>query len=565
MTLRSRLALALAAGALLPMAVALAVPLARVESAAREETDRRLAAAHRQAQVVVARERAETALRLDRAAAGLASDRALLAAVLAGPEAAARTVARTLAERHGLDLVEVSGPQRTVLSTWGASPAAGAPSALADVPSVGTTLRRYRPAEGDEAQAVGLFASRRAAVPGERLDVAGGRGVGRALLAEIAALTGAPVALLDPAGEAVLAAGGSEGTKGVPAVVAIDGGWSVRVEAPVASAARLRADLFAGAIAVAPFALVASIAAGFFIAGRIARPIADLAARADAIAAERGGPFALLPESDEVVRLRGSFERMLDALEQSERERVAAQRVAAWQEVARRVAHEVRNALSPIQLAVANLRRTHAQAPARIERALVEEGTAILEEVESLKRLVDEFSEFARLPAPRLAPCDLAAAARQAAGLFAGRLARAGVVLDLDLDQAARDVSADGEQIGRVFKNVIANALDALEAAPAGRERRVTVSLRGASIRGAPAVSIEVRDNGVGMEVHAVERVFEPYYTSRAERGGTGLGLAIAHRIVSEHAGTIRAQSQPGRGASFTIVLPVAGPPAARN
>lgn len=565
MTLRSRLALALAAGALIPMIVAVAVPLSRVEGAARRETERRLAAAERQARLVVARERAETAARLDRAAQGLAADPAALEAVLQGPDAAARGVARTLAERYGLDLVEVLGPQGTVLSAWGTESETGLPSSLADLPTVGIELARLPVPGGGEHDLAGFLAMRRIASGGERLAVAGGRAAGRALLAEIAASTGEPAALLEPGGRAVLAAGGSRGAGRAEATVPIEAGWTVRVGAEEASADRMRADIVAGALAVAPFALVAAIAAGFLIAGRIVRPVAALAARVDAIAAERGGPLTLLPADDEVARLEGSVERMLDALERSERERVAAERVAAWQEVARRVAHEVRNALSPIQLAVANLRRTREKDPEAIDRALAEEGAAILEEVESLRRLVDEFSEFARHPAPRPAPCELAAVARQAAGLYAGRIAESRVALDLDLDGASTTAHVDAEQIGRVLKNVIGNALDALEAGDPARDRRLSLAVRREALRGEDAVAIVVRDTGVGIERHVLDRVFDPYFTTRVEKGGTGLGLAIAHRIVREHGGTIRAESVPGRGSSFTIVLPAAGPPVARS
>jgi nitrogen fixation/metabolism regulation signal transduction histidine kinase len=159
---------------------------------------------------------------------------------------------------------------------------------------------------------------------------------------------------------------------------------------------------------VAPFALASALLVGLLLAAGIARPLRALATRAEAMAARQTTPLTHGAERDEVRGLTRSFDRMLEGLAESERQRLAAERVAAWQEVARRVAHEVRNALSPIGLAVENLRRTHARAPAEFDRSLAVETATILEEVESLRALVEEFSRFARLPAPQCAPCDLA-------------------------------------------------------------------------------------------------------------------------------------------------------------
>src|SRR5206468_9412504 len=135
------------------------------------------------------------------------------------------------------------------------------------------------------------------------------------------------------------------------------------------------------------------------------------------------------------------------------------------------------NPLSPIKLAVENLRRTREKAPAEFDRALEEETATILEEVESLRRLVDEFSQFARLPAPQPAPCDLKQVVAQALALFAARIEAADVKVRLDTAGAPERIEADAEQIGRVVKNVIANALDALEALDTVADRRLSISI----------------------------------------------------------------------------------------
>jgi nitrogen fixation/metabolism regulation signal transduction histidine kinase len=171
------------------------------------------------------------------------------------------------------------------------------------------------------------------------------------------------------------------------------------------------------------------------------------------------------------------------------------------------------------------------RSPAEFDRALEEETSAILEAVESLRRLVDEFSLFARLPRPQPVPCDLRQLVAQALALYAPRIEAAGVEVEVDAAGAPETVAADPEQIGRVL--------------PGGRGE---------------VAEIEVRDNGVGFASDALHKVFEPYYTTRADRGGTGLGLAIAHRIVTEHSGTIHASGAPGHGATITIRLPVEGP-----
>jgi len=137
------------------------------------------------------------------------------------------------------------------------------------------------------------------------------------------------------------------------------------------------------------------------------------------------------------------------------------------------------------------------------------------------------------------------------------RLEAARVRIEIDESEAPPFVLADPEQIGRALKNVVANAIDALEPVA---ERRLWIKLgRGRGARGELA-TIEVRDSGVGLPPEALRRIFEPYFTTRSDRGGTGLGMAIAHRIVTEHGGTIQAEGAPGRGATITIRLPVDGP-----
>jgi two-component system nitrogen regulation sensor histidine kinase NtrY len=213
--------------------------------------------------------------------------------------------------------------------------------------------------------------------------------------------------------------------------------------------------------------------------------------------------------------------------------------------VARRVAHEIKNPLTPIRLSAERIaRRLHAggaDLPETIER-----GTrTIVEEVGVLKALVDEFSRFARLPEMKPEPVDLAGLAVSAARLFDG--AREGVQVKVESHLTRDRVQLDPEQIKRVLINLIDNALEAC--APAG-EVVVRLSDR------ARGVTIEVADTGRGIPPRDREKLFLPDFTTKGR--GTGLGLAIVSRIVADHNGTIRVEDNRPRGARFIIELPAA-------
>jgi nitrogen fixation/metabolism regulation signal transduction histidine kinase len=345
--------------------------------------------------------------------------------------------------------------------------------------------------------------------------------------------------------------------------------WRVRISVPAGDAREVRRELFVAFAGVAPFAIASAVIIGTLLAAGISSPIRTLASRAEAIAAERaGGPLSLINDTNEVRRLDQSFDQMLDALSQSERQRGAAERIAAWQDVARRIAHEVKNPLSPIKLAVENIRRTREKAPQDLDRSLQEETGTILEEVESLRRLVEEFSLFSRLPRPEPVACDLRQTVQGALTLFAPRIASSSVHVEVKDEGFPERVTADPDQIGRALKNILSNALDSMDALGPDGVRRLDITLRRImSVRGgvrSPFAEIEIRDSGVGLDADGQRRIFEPYYTTRAERGGTGLGMAIAYRIITDHNGRIQATGAPGRGATLTVRLPIDDPPAGR-
>ena len=224
---------------------------------------------------------------------------------------------------------------------------------------------------------------------------------------------------------------------------------------------------------------------------------------------------------------------------------IRAQKVAAWREVARRLAHEIKNPLTPIQLCAERMRRHFGGAP-EATQALVEECTAtIIGEVDLLKALADEFSEFARMPAPRAAPADLHALLTDALALYQGLLGE--VQFERRFAAQLPKVRVDGEQIRRVIINLVDNAIEAMN-------RSGVITLETQHDAGAPLVRLFVSDNGPGIPVAEREKLFMPYYSTK--RRGSGLGLAIVRRIVVEHGGTIEVGENAPRGTRFTIELP---------
>ena len=226
---------------------------------------------------------------------------------------------------------------------------------------------------------------------------------------------------------------------------------------------------------------------------------------------------------------------------------VRTQRVAAWRDVARRLAHEIKNPLTPIQLSAERMNRHFAGAP-EATRALVDECTsAIVTEVESLKALVDEFAQFARMPAPRAVPSNLNAVLADTLALYAGIVS--GTTIDRAFSPALPPVRLDVEQIRRVVINLVDNAVEALDGAPGGR-----IVVETQHDAGNAVARIVIADNGPGVPAADREKLFMPYYSTK--RRGSGLGLAIVRRIVGEHGGSIEVGDNTPHGSRFVIELP---------
>ena len=283
-------------------------------------------------------------------------------------------------------------------------------------------------------------------------------------------------------------------------------------------------------------------------AARVTRPVVRLAEAASQVAAGNWYAQAEVSSSDELGGLADSFNRMTrDLLEQRER-LVQTERVAAWRELARRLAHELKNPLFPLQLTVENLLQARQQSPEQFEEIFQESSATLLAEIANLKAVIGRFSDFARMPPPQLRAVNLNDLARNVVRLFQAQFRtpdRGAIECKLELNEGLGLVEADPELLHRALSNLVLNAMDAM---PEGGI--LTVATR----KEAERVILSVSDTGVGLTAEECERLFTPYYTSKTH--GTGLGLAIVQSVVSDHQGRVSVTSKPGGGTAFVIELP---------
>jgi two-component system nitrogen regulation sensor histidine kinase NtrY len=225
-----------------------------------------------------------------------------------------------------------------------------------------------------------------------------------------------------------------------------------------------------------------------------------------------------------------------------------AQRMAAWREVARRIAHEVKNPLTPIKLSAQRLVRRYTKVLGEEEAVFKECTRTIIDQVDELQRLVSEFSTFARLPASRLEPGDIVAISEKAISLFRG--GRPDITFEMECDDSIPVFDLDKEQMSRVLINLLENAVAAVQEVEPPRQVKVRLTYDDIL----KIVRLEVEDTGPGVPPKDRIRLFEPYFSTK--RGGTGLGLAIVSTIVADHNGYVRVQDNQPRGARIIVELP---------
>jgi signal transduction histidine kinase len=319
-----------------------------------------------------------------------------------------------------------------------------------------------------------------------------------------------------------------------PGLVLVVGAPPSALDGALGEIRRLTLWIVAGAFSLA-------LLAAIVLSDRLARPLQDLRDGARRVA--EGDLAGVVSESapGELGDLARTFNAMTVELRSSRARLVQAERVAAWRAMAPHLAHELKKPLFPIQLSLETLRRALERGSAD-HAFLRDTSDAVLGELRSLNRVIDAFTEVARLPPPRLAPTDLNEVVEHVLALYA---ARAGTVQIEKSAPAIPRVSGDADLLGRALGNLVANALEAM---PDGGVLRVTT-------RVAPeGVAVDVADTGSGIREEDQARLLTPYFTTKP--GGTGLGLAIVQGIVSDHGGRLDFSSPPGAGATFTIVLP---------
>jgi len=556
---RGRLLTAFVLVALPPLALLALAVNALLSRTFEEATERRLA----QALASAARELERLRDQAEQRVAAVAE---LDLAVALPPEDGDRALADELARRRDLDLLElVEGDGRVVSSHhWPAG------FGLADRDHVfgDGRYRVERAAEGYGArERLAVTAAREATWRGTPVTVRGGSFVDGDLLQRLSSVMGVEVALRDATRGDWYArpdsplAGWREPRLDVPgdrpevvlagqsyrlSAAAVQPGLWLVVATPRGALLEVTAGVRRLALAVAALAALLAVGAAVVLSGRIARPVRDLAGAAHAVAAGETPRAVPAAGRDEIAELAGAFNVMTEQLRESRERLLQAERVAAWREMARRLAHELKNPIFPIQLSIETLRRVLDQDDAQPEgfsELFLESSETILDELRSLRKIIDEFSDFARMPRPQLARLDLNAVVERALDLYRPRAD--GVAIEAALAESLPSVNADKDLLGRALGNLISNALDAM---PEGGRLAVRTAA------GPGVVTVEVEDSGPGLTDEQKTRLFTPYFTTK--KGGTGLGLAIVQGIVSDHGGRIHVRSEPGHGTSFTLVLP---------
>jgi len=302
------------------------------------------------------------------------------------------------------------------------------------------------------------------------------------------------------------------------------------------------------ALAVVGLGLLIGSLLSWWGAARVTRPVRELAEGAHKVAAGNWNAHVNVHGGGEIGQLGRAFNQMTQQLIEQRERLVQSERVAAWREVARRLAHELKNPLFPLQTTVENLQRAKEQSTDQFEEVFRESTGILLSEIENMKAITTRFSDFAKMPQPELGPVNLNEVVRSAIKLFEaqfGAVGRPPITPELHLEENLPTIQADPALLHRALENLILNAMDAM---PAGG----VLMLRTAHANG--DVQLEISDTGTGLTPEECDRLFTPYYTTKQH--GTGLGLAIVQSVVSDHGGRITVESETGVGTSFHIDLP---------
>jgi signal transduction histidine kinase len=306
----------------------------------------------------------------------------------------------------------------------------------------------------------------------------------------------------------------------------------------------LRNQIRSAALLAAGTGLALAVLLSSWAAARVTKPLEQLARAAREVSDGNWTASVEVSSYDEIGDLATSFNQMTRELVDQRERLVQAERVAAWRELARRLAHELKNPLFPLQLTVENLLRAREGDQQHFDETFREGAGTLLTEIANLKNIIARFSDFSRMPQPQFQPVNLNEVMENVSKVYRAQLDRAGISCTCDL-QSPGAIAADPDLLQRAISNLVLNAIDAM---PQGG----TLTLRTRQTQA--FVRIEVTDTGTGIKPEDRSRLFTPYYTNKPH--GTGLGLAIVQSIVSDHGGKIEAASEPGGGTTFIIELP---------
>jgi signal transduction histidine kinase len=312
----------------------------------------------------------------------------------------------------------------------------------------------------------------------------------------------------------------------------------------------LQRQIVSTAMLVGGGGIFVAVLASLWFAARVTRPVVSLAEAARRVAAGDLGAKVEVESSDELGELAASFNRMTEDLVQQKDRTLQAERVAAWRELARRLAHELKNPLFPLQVTVENLLRAKQKSPEMFEEVFHEGTATLLAEIDNLKTIIGRFSEFSKMPQPQRRPTQVNDVVRSVLRVFHAQLRdndkeKNRIVVRTELAEALPEISADPDLLHRALQNLVLNAIDAL---PQGGELAIRTRDLG------DRIELSVSDTGCGLTQEECERLFTPYYTTKQH--GTGLGLAIVQSVVSDHGGKISVESTKERGTTFRIELP---------